>query len=224
MKNYIFESNSFCGENHLSFKSTHVSISRLIFLSWHKIVKIVAVYLFISLGLIFSYAVLPAAAQERSSIWDASTTPTVPAENVGVAAEIGVKFRSEADGYITGLRFYKGLANTGTHVGNLWTRTGTLLATATFTNETASGWQEVLFSSPVPISAETTYLASYHSASGYIAFDDAYLTVGVDNYPLRALADGEDGPNGVYRTGASGFPSMSWNSSNYWVDVVFEME
>ena len=66
----------------------------------------------------------------------------------------GVRFRAEVDGLITGVRFYKSTTNTGTHVGHLWTRTGQLLATATFTNETASGWQQVSFATPVAVTAE----------------------------------------------------------------------
>ncbi len=58
------------------------------------------------------------------------------------------KFRSDIAGFITGVRFYKGAANTGTHVGHLWTANGTLLAEATFNAETASGWQQVDFSTP----------------------------------------------------------------------------
>ncbi len=45
------------------------------------------------------------------------------------------------NGTVTGIRFYKAAANTGTHVGSLWERSGKLLAQGTFTNETASGWQ-----------------------------------------------------------------------------------
>jgi hypothetical protein len=48
-----------------------------------------------------------------------------------------MRFRSDADGYITALRFYKGAANTGIHVGSLWTATGERLATVTFSDETA---------------------------------------------------------------------------------------
>ena len=44
---------------------------------------------------------------------------------------------------------------------SLWSSTGTLLATGTFSNETASGWQELDFSSPVAVTAGTTYVASY---------------------------------------------------------------
>ena len=50
-----------------------------------------------------------------------------------------------------------------------------------------------------------------------------FATNGVDNAPLHALADGVDGANGVYRYGAGGgFPTNTWQSSNYWVDVVFD--
>src|SRR4029077_20819110 len=81
------------------------------------------------------------------TIWSSSSTP-VSISADGQPTELGVRFRSEVNGTISGIRFYKGVTNTGTHVGNLWSNTGTLLATATFTNETASGWQEITFATP----------------------------------------------------------------------------
>ena len=68
---------------------------------------------------------------------------------------------------MTGVRFYKASTNTGTHIGSLWTSSGTLLASATFANETASGWQQVNFSTPVAISANTTYVAAYLAPKGH---------------------------------------------------------
>ncbi len=155
------------------------------------------------------------------SIWDDTTIPATPAVTDGRPIELGVKFRSAVSGDILGVRFYKGAANTGTHVGHLWSSSGTQLAEATFTSETASGWQEVLFSTPVPITANTTYVASYYSASGYFAINSGYLNTTFDNPPLRALANGEDGPNAVYRYDTTGFPSSNGGGSNYWVDVLF---
>jgi hypothetical protein len=157
------------------------------------------------------------------SIWDDSTVPTEPSTPVDSSAvELGVRFRSDIGGYISGVRFYKGVNNTGTHVGNLWTNTGTLLATATFTNETATGWQEVRFSAPVQIAANTTYVASYHTNVGHYAFDGAYFTnSGFSHPPLNALANGVDGANGVFKYGAGGFPTDTFNAANYWVDVAF---
>jgi hypothetical protein len=59
------------------------------------------------------------------------------------------------------VRFYKGFANTGTHVGHIWTGSGTLLGTVTFTGESGSGWQKANFSSPIAVTANTTYIVSY---------------------------------------------------------------
>jgi hypothetical protein len=158
-----------------------------------------------------------------STIWSATTTPAVASASESNPLELGLKFRSDVAGYITGLRFYKGSLNTGSHVAHLWLTSGTLLATATFVNETSSGWQQVNFSSPVAIAAGTTYIASYYAPVGGYAYTSAYFaSAGADDAPLHALAEGVDGSNGVYRSGVGGgFPNSSFNSTNYWVDVAF---
>jgi len=158
-----------------------------------------------------------------STIWPTSTVPGIADSGPDSAVELGVKFRSDVSGNIIGVRFYKGTGNTGTHVGNLWTSTGTRMATATFSGETASGWQQVNFSSPVAITANTVYVASYHTNVGHYSDDQNYFTGnGVDRPPLHALANGVSGVDGVYAYGsASSFPSLGYNSSNYWVDVAF---
>jgi RHS repeat-associated protein len=163
------------------------------------------------------------AISQTVSIWSASATPALIDSDDGAPIEIGVKFRSDIPGFITGLRFYKASTNTGTHIGNLWSRSGTLLGSAYFTGETASGWQQVSFSSPIAILPNTTYIASYYAPVGHYSADTtAFATSGVDNPPLHALEDGADGPNGVYDYSSNGdFPSSSYNSTNYWVDVVF---
>jgi uncharacterized protein (TIGR03437 family) len=135
---------------------------------------------------------------------------------------LGVKFRSDVSGSVTGVRFYKGSGNNGTHIGMLYSSTGALLAQATFTGETASGWQQVNFSSPVAISANTTYVAAFFSNSGHAGDGGYFTSKGLDNAPLHALKSGVDGPNGLYMYGSAPlFPSQSWADSNYWVDIVF---
>ncbi len=160
------------------------------------------------------------------TIWAGATTPGTLDANDGTSIEVGVKFRADVDGTITGVRFYKNAANTGTHVGNLWTTSGALLGTVTFGGETASGWQEATFASPIAITANTTYVVSVFMPVGHYSFDGGYFsTQGVDNAPLHALQNGVDGPNAVYLYSAtSAFPTDSFNSSNYWVDVVFDTE
>ncbi len=158
------------------------------------------------------------------TIWSSATVPSLVDAGADSSVELGVKFRSDVNGSITGIRFYKASGNTGTHVGNLWTSSGTLLRSATFTGETASGWQQVLFATPVPLTANTIYVASYHANSGHYSQDLNYFsTTGVDNPPLHALANGVSGGNGVYAYGASStFPNQTFSSANYWVDVVFQ--
>ena len=151
-----------------------------------------------------------------------NATPSIPLENDGSAIELGMKFRSTQNGTITALRYYKGAGSTGTKTGHLWSSTGTKLAEAAFTNETASGWQQVTLSSPVTITAGVTYVVSYHSSSGDYCSSNPYFDVAVVNGPLRGLATGEDGLNGVYvYSAAFAFPTNNYQSSNYFADVVF---
>jgi len=170
----------------------------------------------------FTTAATPPPPACPCSIW-AAATPANPAEADTAAVEIGTKFRSDVTGTVTGVRFYKGAGNTGTHVGNVWTTAGANLGTVTFAGETATGWQQATFTRPVAITAGTTYVVSYYAPVGRYAADAGFFaTSGVDRPPLHALTDGQDGTNGVYRYGTgSGFPNLSWQSSNYWVDVVF---
>ncbi len=157
------------------------------------------------------------------TLWPSTAVPSQIDAGADSPVELGVTFRANNSGYINGVRFYKSSLNTGTHVGNLWTSSGALLASATFTNETASGWQQVDFSKPVAITANTNYVASYHTNTAHFSVNPSYFaTSGVTNGPLSAPANGRGGANGVYLYGSSsGFPIYTYNSTNYWVDVVF---
>jgi hypothetical protein len=159
-----------------------------------------------------------------TSIWQATDAPGLANANDGASQELGVKFKSDVAGFITGIRFYKGPMNTGTHTGSLWSANGVRLATAIFssTAETPSGWQQVNFDTPVPIAANTMYVASYHTNVGQYSFDGAYFaTSGHDSAPLHALSSVLGGGNGVFKSGTTTFPVSSFNNANYWVDVVF---
>jgi hypothetical protein len=156
-------------------------------------------------------------AQCPCSIWqNAAPSGAVDAADTS-AVNLGIQFQASASGHITGIRFYKETDNTGTHLGSLWSSTGTLLATGTFSSETASGWQELDFATPVAVTAGTTYVASYHTNTGHYADTQNGLASAVTNGPLTAQASG-----GVYAYGSgNAFPSSTFNASNYWVDVVY---
>ncbi|MCS3742993.1 DUF4082 domain-containing protein [Rhizobium sp. BK661] len=153
-----------------------------------------------------------------TGLFSSTDAPTIVAGNDPGSVELGVKFTTSERGEITGLRYYKSAQDTGTHVGSLWTSSGVLLASATFSNETTSGWQTVTFSQPVSISAGVTYVASYHS-NGFYAATPNYFTTSHSNGTLTASSTG----NGVYAYGTGSlFPTATYNSTNYWVDVLYQ--
>lgn len=156
------------------------------------------------------------------SLFGSGELPSSPRSNDGQGISLGMKFRTTQNGVVNGIRYYKGPNTTGTRTGYLWSSSGAMLASVTFSNETESGWQQALFSSPVPVTAGLTYVASYHSPSGFFAATGSYFNSAKVNGPVRGLANGEDGPNGLYRYSASPvFPNNGYNSSNYWVDILF---
>lgn len=156
-----------------------------------------------------------------ASLWSNSVTPAITDSACSASQELGVRFFSDTPGQVTGIRFYKGTGNTGTHVGHLWDSSGHLLASVTFANESASGWQQQNLATPITISAKTTYTVSYWDPNCNNAVNVNYFTSQYDAAPLHALANGTGSPNGVYNYGASGFPTSTYGASNYWVDVVF---
>ena len=99
-----------------------------------------------------------------------------------------------------------------------------------FTSETEHGWQQAMFSSPVPIQPNTTYVISYRATAGFYAVDRPYFTADLVRGPLSAPQNGGPyGFNGVFIYDFQGgeFPNRGTlapdpgHSPNYWVDVVF---
>jgi N,N-dimethylformamidase beta subunit-like protein/uncharacterized protein DUF4082/Big-like domain-containing protein/K319-like protein/purple acid phosphatase-like protein len=155
------------------------------------------------------------------SLWDDSATPAATGFHDTPSISLGVKFRSDTDGLVTGLRFYKSPGDPGTHVGHLYAANGTVLATQAYTGESASGWQHVTLSTPVAITANTTYVAAVYSAAGYYPDDVGYFAShGLDRPPLHALATTESA-NGVYLYDQDALPTETFNGGNYWVDLDF---
>jgi methionine-rich copper-binding protein CopC len=159
------------------------------------------------------------------SIWTSAATPETTSTNDNGPVEVGVKFRAASDGYVRGIKFFKGANNTGTHTGSLWTAGGALLGTGTFVGETTNGWQTLALPTSVQVTAGTTYVASYYAPTGHYASDASYFAdKSATMEPLTALQTGTDGPNGVFKFGSPGFPLQSYGDTNYWVDVVWALD
>ncbi len=83
-----------------------------------------------------------------------------------------MKFRSDTDGlYLQPAFTYKGSNNAGTHVGSLWNNNGTLLAGPHSPASRPRAGSRVDFATPVAITANTVYVASYHAPNGKYSID-----------------------------------------------------
>ncbi|WP_434316135.1 N,N-dimethylformamidase beta subunit family domain-containing protein [Leifsonia sp. P73] len=151
-----------------------------------------------------------------------SQVPAVADAGDASSLEVGLQFTALQNGFITGVRFYKSTANTGTHTGSLWDAAGNRLATVTFSGESASGWQTANFVSSVAVSAGTKYVVSYSAPAGhYSAQTDAFAYRGPTDNVFSVAGGFGAAPAGVYSTSVGTFPQASYESSNYFVDAVF---
>jgi Domain of unknown function (DUF4082) len=144
-------------------------------------------------------------------------TPALQNLNDGVTYELGVRVVSDVAGQITALRFWKGTSESGAHTGHVWSGAGQLLATVTFANESASGWQQQALPAPVAVVANTEYVVSVTTPpNGYFVDTQNVFTTPLVNGHLRGVA----GTNGVFGPVGT-FPTQSYQSSNYFRDLVF---
>jgi hypothetical protein len=156
-------------------------------------------------------------------LWPAAPA-ILPASNEDASVTLGVKFRSSVSGFVKGVRFFSpndisGVP--GAYTGQLWSAGGTLLASGTFTGVTTDSWQELTFATPIVITANTTYIASYHTDGNTYVGTPAGFATAVTNGSLTAPDNASAGGNGVYAYGGSAsFPTNSVGG-NYWVDVMF---
>jgi hypothetical protein len=101
------------------------------------------------------------------------------------------------------------------------------LASATFVNETASGWQTVTLSTPVAITANTIYVVSYFSPNGDFVKHHNYFTTNIVNGPLTGLGwtTAISLTGYMYTVPILHFQIiMPMLSTNYWADVIFSSE
>ena len=188
-----------------------------------KIAFVVVVFSLLAAALSFFLSSIASAAPSVQSLWSANVPANVNAADSN-SVNLGVRFHSTVPGQILGIRFYKGARNTGTHVGSLWSASGKLLDSVTFTNESATGWQVANFATPINVTASTTYEASYLAPHGHYSYDYNYFNVAHQAGDLVANQATPQYGNGVYAySSTTARPAAaSPRMTNYWVDVLFK--
>jgi hypothetical protein len=173
------------------------------------------------LGLWFAIMTNEGQASAQSISVFGNAVPNNPINN-GNAVTLGAKFWSSQPGTISAIRFYRAAVSPEGYVAMLYSAGGALLGSVKLAQESGPvpGWQVANFPSPIPISANRTYIAAYYCGTGEGASDAYGLKNGVTNGPLIAPASSAVGGNGVYHY-KNAFPSRTYEASNYYVDVLF---
>src|SRR5271166_528266 len=90
---------------------------------------------------------------------------SVPSDPTGGGNKVtlGVKFWSSQSGTISAIRFYRAAVSSNGYVASLYSAGGTLLGSATPAHAAGPlpSWQVANFASPIPVSANKTYVAAY---------------------------------------------------------------
>ena len=159
-----------------------------------------------------------------STLFAPTETPALTATFDPTAYELGVRFSANTAGEVTELRYYRGVEDAGdtdTRTLNLWTGNGTNLGSVTVqSGPNDTGWQVGTLSTPIPIAAGTVYVASYGTTENYVATNRYFNT---SHTGPTGILSAEANTNGVFAAGAPGaFPTQSYASTNYYVDVGFE--
>jgi Domain of unknown function (DUF4082) len=180
------------------------------------------------------------------SLWPSLSNSILPAISVDPdtqPVELGIKFGSNVPGKITAIRFYRTVPIDSGYLIHLWDEQGSLLGNGMSVEgqQPTPGWQTIQLYPPVSIEAGRTYIASYYANGGQYPVNESFFQPKdgniaaidgtseiVSNGPLYALCDRQVVNdeyicrNGLYKYGLSGFPTETYKSSNYWVDVIFQ--
>lgn len=100
------------------------------------------------------------------------------------------------------------------HTGHIYNASGSVLATVTFSSESASGWQVQNLSIPLSVSPYTKYVVTVDTNNGYFSDSQGGLSSVIKNGPLSTVGAGLYGDAGY-------LPTSTYQGSNYFRDVVF---
>ncbi|MEO6702932.1 MAG: DUF4082 domain-containing protein [Jatrophihabitantaceae bacterium] len=159
-----------------------------------------------------------AATSKAVGIYSGTEVPTIMSEDDQRSVELGVRFHVSAPGQVSALRFYRSKQNAGAHTGTLWSGSGQQLATVKFANQSSTGFQIAKLSKPQALQPNVDYVVSYHASIGRYSEQVGTFANGATIGTSSTVR----GTQGVYAYGRNtAFPTASWRSSSYYVDVLF---
>ncbi len=175
----------------------------------------------IGIGLKLSIGSMSVSRRATYSLFN--TTPSNFATTDTAAYEMGTRFVATVPGDVVGLRYYRGPAvGSVTRILRLWEAAGTFLGSVTVTSTSGPGWIVGALATPITLTVGAEYVASYNKATEMDYASDSGFFATAHTGPGGILT-APSGGNGIFNsgTGPGNFPTETFNSTNYYADVIF---
>jgi hypothetical protein len=169
------------------------------------------------------------------TLFTSQTPSTTNASDAAPGLTLGTCWYSNVDGYVTGIRWYfpatlPAVAPTALLYEVIDSGSGTELASTQFASPVAGQWNEVLFDDPVPVDADTLYIAAVWTPDRYVATSGFFTAADLVSGDLVAIQDATNPTglsgnqrNGRFESGASpAYPTDFFGAASYFADVLFE--
>ncbi len=150
------------------------------------------------------------------NLFSAADLPQIAAVTDAFPYTLGIKLKTSNAGLVYGVKYYRGVMNDGPHVGAVFDDKGQLLSSATFADESPTGWQSVYFSKPVPIASDQTFIVAYHAPKGHYAYTLNGLNAARSSGVLTAAVSA-----GIFVQSPTLAAPTRASLNNYWVDVIW---
>ncbi|SDY36924.1 Cadherin domain-containing protein [Jannaschia faecimaris] len=160
-----------------------------------------------------------------ATLFAETDTPATTITTDPTVYELGVQFSATTEGEVSDLRYFRSTpdaSDTDVRVLNLWDSNGNRLATTTVQSDPGdTGWQIGALSAPVTLTPGSDYVVSYGTTENYVATSFFFQS---DYTGPDGLLEAGGGNNGLFAAGLTDvFPTQSYQSTNYWVDVGFDV-
>jgi len=134
--------------------------------------------------------------------------------------ELGTKFWTDTNGKITQARIYTNAIEGGVHSVSIWRVRDSALLAGPYTWNIASGtsgWRAFTLPTPLVITANTDYIVTVSNSNDhYYAAQDLGFDTPIVNGHLHTYTG-----SGVYTDILGTMPTLTWQNSNYFRDIVF---
>ena len=162
----------------------------------------------------------------QATIFDFATPATVDARRHQRRSSSASSSRADYNGSITGVRFYKAAANTGTHIGSLWSadRHAARAGDVHRTRRPPAGRRVDVREPGRRHGRHDLRRVLLRARAATTRRRSGGLVAAVDNAPLHALANAHERRTASTPTApTSTFPTSTYNATNYWVDVLYAL-